>query len=128
MAEEATQTTWLSGRPRRILTIRPPPNLPDSYTEYREWSFMDDQIMLALPPPTDNHLGRVSTSTIHLADIQDGLGREDSIIEFKHIATLPFYAIRSALLSNRAGFLTIEFCATLRDYARAILAIEDEGT
>ncbi|KAM0511810.1 hypothetical protein ACHAPE_009486 [Trichoderma viride] len=126
MAEHATQATWLSGRPQRTLIIRPPPTLPSSYTEYREWSFRDHQIMLALPPPTGNHDGRVSASTIYLADIQDGLSSEDGIIEFKLIATLPFYAIRATLLSDRAGFVTAEFCAALRDYAKPILAIEDE--
>lgn len=125
MAEEAMQTTWLSGRPRRVLTIRSP-TLPSSYTEYREWSFKDDQIMLALPPPTAIHDARESASTIYLADIQDGLSREDSVIEFKLIATLSFYAIRTALLSDRAGFFTVEFSAALRDCSKAILEIEDK--
>ncbi|KAL6892026.1 hypothetical protein GGI43DRAFT_425012 [Trichoderma evansii] len=123
--KEATCTTWLGGRPRRILAIRHLPDIPNSYTEYHEWSFMDNQIMLALPAPTENRLGRVSTSIIHLADVQDGLSGEDSIIEFKLIATLPFYALRTTILSDRAGFLTFEFCATLPDYGKSILANRD---
>lgn len=86
---------------------------------------MDDQMMLALPPPT-THDAHKSASTIYLADIQDGLSREDGVIEFKLIATLSFYAIRTALLSDRAGFFTVEFHAALRDYSKAILEIEDK--
>lgn len=125
-SEEATETTWFSGRPRRVLTIRPPPTLTSRYTEYREWSFMDDQIMLALPPPNAILGARDPVSTIYLADIQDGLSREDGVIEFKLIVTLSFYAIRTALLSDRAGFFTVEFRAALRDYSKAILEIEDK--
>jgi hypothetical protein len=121
MAEEATQTTWLSGRPRRVLTIRPPPPLPDdSHSMYFGWSFKDDQILVALPPPSDYHDKNPSTSTIYLADIQDGLSREDDTVEFK------FYAAQATLLSDRTGFLTVEFRSAPQTFAKHVLAIKNE--
>jgi hypothetical protein len=93
---------------------------------YFGWSFKDDQIMVALPPPSDYHDKNPSTSTIYLADIQDGLSREDDTVEFKSIATLPFYAAQATLLSDRTGFLTVEFRSAPQTFAKHVLAIKNE--
>jgi hypothetical protein len=69
---------------------------------------MDDQIMLTFQAQARGTT-EIFPSSIYLADINESLGREAEVIEFKKIITLPFYATRSRLLSHRAGFVTVEF-------------------
>lgn len=105
MEDEAVRMRWLSGRPRRVLNLRRPPGLSQMNSYHAQWSVMDDQIMATLPSTTD----ALSPSTVYLADIKDGLTRDDDTVEFRQIAELPFHAARSRLLSNREGFITAEF-------------------
>ncbi|KAL6870423.1 hypothetical protein J3F83DRAFT_736281 [Trichoderma novae-zelandiae] len=105
MEDEAVHMRWLSGRPRRVLHLRPPPALSQTNSYHAQWSVMDDQIMVTLPSTTSAS----SPSTAYLADLRCSLEGDDESVEFTQIAELPFHATRSRLLSSRAGFVTAEF-------------------
>lgn len=106
MEDEEVRMSWLSGRPQRVLNLRRPPDLASRTSAYyAQWSVMDDQIMLTIPSTADIK----SPSNIYLADINASLGGDGDDVDFNQIAKLPFFATRSKLLSNRAGFVTAEF-------------------
>ncbi|RFU73131.1 hypothetical protein TARUN_9131 [Trichoderma arundinaceum] len=106
MGDGTARMSWLSGRPQRVLNLRRPSELSMKNYDYEpQWSVMDDQILLTLPSGGT----ATSPSTIHLVDINDSLDKDDDTVEFKQIAKLSFHASRSRLLSNRAGFVTVEF-------------------
>ncbi|KAL7797343.1 hypothetical protein V8C37DRAFT_370772 [Trichoderma ceciliae] len=119
MEDEAVRMSWLSGRPQRVLNLRRPPDFSTSnIASYAQWSVMDDQIMLTLP----SEANATAPSTIYLADINASLERDDDVVEFQEIAKLSFQATRSRLLSNRAGFATVEF---REDQSELILRTHD---
>ncbi|UKZ49740.1 hypothetical protein TrVGV298_003990 [Trichoderma virens] len=103
--DDEARMSWLSGRPQRVLNLRPPPGFSGNMEYYAQWSVMDDQIMLALP--AKEHA--TCPSLIYLADINASLSRDDNVVELKQVTELPFLASRVRLLSNRAGFITAEF-------------------
>lgn len=105
MGDETARMSWLSGRPQRVLSLRRPPAFADrDVSFYARWSVMDDQILLILPSAAN----ATSPSTIYLADILAGLESPDNVVEFRQIVQLSFRAASCRLLSNRAGFVTVE--------------------
>ncbi|KAM0250713.1 hypothetical protein ACHAQJ_008507 [Trichoderma viride] len=107
MEDETVRMSWLSGRPQRVLTLRPPADFPSGYDAHiMKWSVMDDQIFCTFEPGAR---GAEIPSSVYLVDIKESLGRDADVVEFKKIVTLPFYAAKSRLLSHRKGFVTAEF-------------------
>jgi len=107
--------TWLSGKPRRVLSLHWPENDPvvqRARSHPQRWeppgtyNVLDDQVLRTFTPRVDEPNGRPS---VYLAKIYEAIASGATAVAFVKIATLPHLVHSVALLPGRVGFVSLEF-------------------
>jgi hypothetical protein len=103
---------WLSGKPRRIITLTWPTNdylieqaTASSYEPLGTYSVLDDQVLRAVTVREPNE----HFTSIYLARLHQAIATGASTVAFIKMTMLPYAAHRTSLLPGNAGFATLEF-------------------
>lgn len=101
--------TWLSGKPKKIISLRWPLGDPRLEALQRHfdplaYSVLDDQILRLVVEKEEG-----PSSHIYLARIYEAIANNQEQVTFTVCAVLPYVVHRAALLPNKAGFVSLTF-------------------